>query len=642
MKRFAMLLIVLSFSVSSALMPPEAGACSFAYNASGGFSMDKVTSFDVELWVVPQKCNPSMQFNSSEMGRFAYIHESNPSSPYIWSFSCVFGMEKELPMLDSLFQFPHDFSGNFTRFGYYSDFDQEIQEQASSIVEGSQTVLEAGMRLAKWVHENIEYDRDYDYLYENQKGRASEVFETRKGVCDEFTSLFLSMAKSVGIPARYVSGIAYSDIYAGYGMHAWAEFFAGTWISVDLTFGEFGVLDATHIPLTYSLDGGVSPIVMTWTGYSGNVFSPINPFPKQDNCVLGPEQFSIFIDGNCSSDPTTLETEMSVDRTTISDNDYLLVTFGLTNPYQSYIVVPVRFMRIQEAELAYGTYEDYALVPPLSKTTKKYLLHVSDLDDWKTYTLPLHIDSDFSRNLDMNVTIDPRVPGRDISYYLPNLSEGHVYNPAFEIEDLLLSPNPTYSNRTFLSFSARNRGNKILEFFLNLTYGSSRETFDLGILQINEKSDFNISVEMPERGEFNARLDFYSENISLSREAILIGAPAQDVAISYSGKREFGNEPISFNLSKSECASGRVYFITGVAGLSYDQASSHFELPPEMFFPGENMLNISFLCIDKYGTSFFNSTSENININVSGFDYLVWLFRAAIMRIINFFEPKLL
>jgi tetratricopeptide (TPR) repeat protein len=52
------------------------------------------------------------------------------------------------------------------------------------------------------------------------------------------------MARSLGLPARIVSGLAYSgDTFGG---HAWVEVWAGRWIELDPTWGTHFV-DATHI-----------------------------------------------------------------------------------------------------------------------------------------------------------------------------------------------------------------------------------------------------------------------------------------------------------------------------------------------------------------------------------------------------------
>ena len=80
---------------------------------------------------------------------------------------------------------------------------------------------------------------------------ASMVLEKRVGDCTEHTQLFIALARSVGIPAREVSGLAYmGDGYRCFVWHAWAEVaLDGHWVQVDPTFGE-PVADPTHIKLS--------------------------------------------------------------------------------------------------------------------------------------------------------------------------------------------------------------------------------------------------------------------------------------------------------------------------------------------------------------------------------------------------------
>lgn len=64
----------------------------------------------------------------------------------------------------------------------------------------------------------------------------------RKGVCQDFTHIFLALLRSVGIPCRYVSGYLYHgkedhDRSAEGATHAWAEVFLPSlgWIGLDPT-----------------------------------------------------------------------------------------------------------------------------------------------------------------------------------------------------------------------------------------------------------------------------------------------------------------------------------------------------------------------------------------------------------------------
>ena len=88
----------------------------------------------------------------------------------------------------------------------------------------------------------------YDYIIDNMrymkfgdygKGDAVYACDALTGNCTEFHSLFISLARSAGIPARFAIGAAIpSDRDNGGidGYHCWAEFYAeGKWWPVDIS-----------------------------------------------------------------------------------------------------------------------------------------------------------------------------------------------------------------------------------------------------------------------------------------------------------------------------------------------------------------------------------------------------------------------
>ena len=135
--------------------------------------------------------------------------------------------------------------------------NSKIIQQATGLVEGEDDAFKAVFKLASWVEENVEYDLTTLNAETSQK--ASWVLENKNGVCDEMTSLFIAMARSVGIPARFVSGISYStsELFTeNWQPHGWAEVYFPEigWVDFDITFGEYGYIDVTHIKLRDGFD----------------------------------------------------------------------------------------------------------------------------------------------------------------------------------------------------------------------------------------------------------------------------------------------------------------------------------------------------------------------------------------------------
>ena len=120
----------------------------------------------------------------------------------------------------------------------------EIQALARSAV-GDLAEADAQARaLTRFVHEFIEY----------KPGHAPQsvltLLESRLGDCTEFADLLTSLARSIGLPARTVFGLAYADGQEpAFAYHAWNEILLdGQWRPFDPTWGQER-LDATHIPL---------------------------------------------------------------------------------------------------------------------------------------------------------------------------------------------------------------------------------------------------------------------------------------------------------------------------------------------------------------------------------------------------------
>lgn len=80
---------------------------------------------------------------------------------------------------------------------------------------------------------------------------ALDTLESKKGDCTEHAVLLTAFARSLGIPARVVTGLVYVDRFAGANRvfipHAWTQaWINGRWVSFDSAQGRY---DATHIAL---------------------------------------------------------------------------------------------------------------------------------------------------------------------------------------------------------------------------------------------------------------------------------------------------------------------------------------------------------------------------------------------------------
>jgi transglutaminase-like putative cysteine protease len=98
---------------------------------------------------------------------------------------------------------------------------------------------EAVVTAAKWVHDELEYLPGTTGVHSS----GLDALNEGKGVCQDFVHLSLMMLRSVGIPARYVSGYLHPKRNAVVGdtvdgrTHAWIQAWTGDWWNYDPTNG---------------------------------------------------------------------------------------------------------------------------------------------------------------------------------------------------------------------------------------------------------------------------------------------------------------------------------------------------------------------------------------------------------------------
>ncbi|HTN31337.1 MAG TPA: transglutaminase family protein [Pseudomonas sp.] len=82
---------------------------------------------------------------------------------------------------------------------------------------------------------------------------AAQAFAGRVGVCQDHAHAFLACARSLGVPARYVSGYLLTEDSEHLASHAWAEaWLEGAWYSFDVTNGLSR--PERHLKLAVGLD----------------------------------------------------------------------------------------------------------------------------------------------------------------------------------------------------------------------------------------------------------------------------------------------------------------------------------------------------------------------------------------------------
>lgn len=117
-------------------------------------------------------------------------------------------------------------------------------------------------------------DFKYDAKATTVATPLEEVWEKRRGVCQDFAHLGIACLRSLGLPARYVSGYLRTHPPAGQprlvgvdASHAWCAVFCPVagWVDFDPTNNVQTTMD--HITVAYGRDfGDVSPVAGIITG----------------------------------------------------------------------------------------------------------------------------------------------------------------------------------------------------------------------------------------------------------------------------------------------------------------------------------------------------------------------------------------
>ncbi len=194
-----------------------------------------------------------------------------------YGYDAVVKVDNRLTRINKKIQFPlaklDSIVLEYTQPTEFIDINSKIEKRAKEIIGTEDDLYEAVFKVADWTNNNIEYN--LSTLTAEAVQPSTWVLENRQGVCDEMTNLFISLLRSVGIPARFVSGMVYTNTDYSWGPHGWAEVYFPEvgWVPFDVTFGEYGWVDPSHLKLKDNIDSGSPSAKYSWksTGTDLNV-----------------------------------------------------------------------------------------------------------------------------------------------------------------------------------------------------------------------------------------------------------------------------------------------------------------------------------------------------------------------------------
>ncbi len=123
--------------------------------------------------------------------------------------------------------------------------NKEIDSFAKKLVQDQKTDKAKARAIYNWIGANIEYDYDKanrvlssDF---NISSGAIPTYKTKKGICFDYSCLYVAMCRSAGLKVRMVTGDGFNGI--SWVSHAWNQVYVSEenkWINVDTTFYKGG------------------------------------------------------------------------------------------------------------------------------------------------------------------------------------------------------------------------------------------------------------------------------------------------------------------------------------------------------------------------------------------------------------------
>jgi transglutaminase-like putative cysteine protease len=154
-----------------------------------------------------------------------------------------------------------------TEFRYPSPYVEPaavLAAFARRVFTGGRPLLSAAAALMHAIHDEFQFDPGATTI----TTPATRVLEERHGVCQDFAHLQIACLRSLGLPARYVSGYLLTDPPPGQprlvgadASHAWLSVWCprNGWVDLDPT--NAVIPDSRHVSIAWGRDyGDVSPL----------------------------------------------------------------------------------------------------------------------------------------------------------------------------------------------------------------------------------------------------------------------------------------------------------------------------------------------------------------------------------------------
>ena len=279
-------------------------------------------------------------------------------------------------------QFPSELSDYVNPSKFILSNDPYIESKARQLA--TNDVLETLYNIGEYVRTSMIYDLDYQELQ-----NSSWIMQERKGVCSHYAILFISFARSLGIPARYVGGVAYSNKDHLFREHAWAEVYLnGQWIPYDAVYGEYGWIDASHVAMKKTIDAGEASLTYQYIG-------KINPEKINVDTKV------IEAKGRMTA-PIELKTFVYVQKAGLYS--FIPLEITVKNNADYYISTPIR---LSTAPGVYGNSENIVFLKPGEEKKVFFIISIPEMEEcYGGCMLGLGVEDSFGNSANTSIYVD--------------------------------------------------------------------------------------------------------------------------------------------------------------------------------------------------------------------------------------------
>ncbi len=449
------------------------------------------------------KINSEPKANVEEHGNYILLTWTELAEKYKYILNAKVKTMLWFPKVYRITKFPYDFNEpeliSYIQPTEMIDINSDIRNITTFIIQGQTDYYKVVHKIAEWVENNVEYN--LTTLNEKSVFKASRVLQTKEGVCDEITNLFIAMLRSIGIPARFVTGQVYSNIGYDFGNHGWAEVYFPEigWVPFDVTFKQLGWADATHIKFSELVDPSVPSVTYNWVG--NNVEMYVNPLLVRTN-----------IESVQGSAEKYAELSIASLKNKVGPGSYVPIKVTVKNTQNFYLPLLIRLTK--STEIIGNNYKNVLLEPFEEKNLFWIIKMPDNIKSGYIYTATIETDSSSSSPNATKIKISNNYPvyekewatervkrlkPREIKSYLPNIDLScHLNKPYY------------YRNeQAILACSLKNKGNtnfNLIKFCLET------DCHDLE-LKIGESKNYEWNINVKDVKYPELRVSAESKNL---------------------------------------------------------------------------------------------------------------------------------